>query len=92
MESCREGEKFDIHQLPPSYKVGIRETAEFLNLVAGDSALRDKLKQAERFTGKQHMATAMLYGRNDRGDNVAREKEINHSEKILKEKRRMLGL
>lgn len=92
MNDCRTGDKFDIHSMDPSGRVGIRETSEFLTMVLNDPTLKDRIAMAEKMNGKQTMATAMLWGRNDGGNNVAQENEINHSEKILKEKRRMLGL
>lgn len=90
MSDCRTGDKFDIHSMHPSGRIGAEETSEFLDIVFNDSNLRDKIAKAEKINGKQTMVTALLYGRNDGGNNVTKQKEIDMAEKILKEKRRML--
>jgi hypothetical protein len=89
--SAREGDKFNIHELPSNTQISGRITSDFLERVANHTTLKEKLAKAERITGKQTMATAVLYGRNDNGNNICTDTESQIQEKIMKEKRRLAG-
>ena len=101
----RDGSKFDITQLPPEVIISARLNRVLFHQVSQNTnGLRDKLAQAEKTRDAmlksdgviqkkptQTVVTAMLYGRNDGGDNLPTEFEMNHSEKIQNEKRRLAG-
>lgn len=101
----RDGSKFDIHQLPQHVIISARLTRELFNHVSQNTnGLRDKITQAEKARDTmlkedgiiqkkptQTVVTAMLYGRNDGGDNLPTQFELEHSEKIQSEKRRLAG-
>lgn len=103
--AMRDGSKIDIHQLPPEVIISMRLNNElFRHVSQNTSGIRDKLALAEKARDQmlksdgviqkkpsQTVVTAMLFGRNDGGDNLPTEFEINHSEKIQEEKRRLAG-
>lgn len=101
----RDGSKIDIHQLPPEVMISMRlNNVLFHNVSQNNNGLRDKLALAEKARDQmlkndgviqkkptQTVVTAMLYGRNDGGNNLPTEFELNHAEKIQEEKRRLAG-
>lgn len=101
----RDGSKIDIHQLPPEVMISMRlNNMLFHNVSQNTNGIRDKLALAEKTRDQmlkndgviqksptQTVVTAMLYGRNDGGDNLPTEFEMNHAEKIQEEKRRLAG-
>jgi hypothetical protein len=101
----RYGSKFDINQLTPEAILSVRLNRVLFNhITQNTNGLRDKLTQAEKArdtmlkkdgiiqrTPTQTVVTAMLYGRNDGGNNLPTDFEIKHSEKIQNEKRRLAG-
>lgn len=88
----RDGDKINVHDLPRCAQISSRHSTMFLAELMSDPILKEKIAKAERMTGKQTEATAQLYGRNDRGDNVTPEYELKFAEKITEEKRRLAGL
>lgn len=83
---------YDIHSLDPTgCEIGERVNKDFINRVAGSSVLRERLAIAEKFTGKQTVVTAILYGRDDGSvKDLPDDKQIKLQEKIMKEKKRMV--
>jgi hypothetical protein len=82
---------YDIHSLDPSgCKISNDVNADFLKTVANSTVLRERLSIAESITGKQTVATAMLFGRNDGANDIAMENELKMQEKIFAEKKRMV--
>lgn len=88
----RDGDKINVPELPKSAVINSRHSAMFLAELMSDPVLKEKIARAERMTGKQTEATAQLYGRNDRGDNVTTDAELQYAEKLNAEKRRLAGV
>lgn len=84
---------YNIHDLDPTgCEISVRANFDFLNKVAGNSALREKLAKAESITGNQTVVTAMLFGRNDGSKkDLASEKALQMQEKIMAERKRMVS-
>lgn len=87
----RNGDTIDVHQLPACALYSRKQSNHFLMTVAAHGALREKIAQAERMTGKQTMVTAKLFGARNKRTDVTTDNEIKHSEKIQNEKRRLAG-
>lgn len=82
---------YNIHDLHPCGTVSQKNNREICNLVANNAGLRAKLAMADKITGKQSHVFAVLYGRNDGGDAVPKDSELEMQEKIMKEKQRMVN-
>lgn len=101
----RDGEKFDIHQLPECAVISGRTNIALFECIAQNTkGLRDKLALAEQVRDRiasekgiaqknpsQLIVTEIVCGKNNKKNYVPTDFEMKHSEKIQKEKRRLAG-
>lgn len=82
---------FDLYSVDTSgMRISNADTAKFMNKIVNDARFRSKIEKVERITGKQLTVTALLYGRNDGGNNVPGEKEREMQERVIAERKRMV--
>lgn len=82
---------FDLYSVDTNgMRISNADTAKLMNKIVNDSRFRAKIEKVERITGKQLTVTALLYGRNDGGNNVPSENERKMQEKIIAERKRMV--
>lgn len=82
---------FDLKNMDTSgMRISNAHTAKLMNKIVNDARFREKVEKIERVTGKQLVVTALLYGRNDGGNNVPSENERKMQEKIIAERKRMV--
>lgn len=89
--SARHRGMFDIPNLDTrGMRISMEDTKKLTHRIVTDSRLRERLAKAEDVTGKQLTITAIIYGRNDGGNNVPSESEQALQEKIINEKKRLV--